>query len=1000
MPSPRVAPPAFVRDLSALVRGEVRFDAGTRATYSTDASNYRQIPLGVVIPRDAEDVRATVALCRAHGVPITSRGGGTSLAGQSCNVGVILDHSKYFNRVLSIDGTARTAQVEPGCVLDDLRKAATERAGLTFGPDPATHNRNTLGGMIGNNSCGIHSVLSACYGPGPLTRHQVLELDVLTYDGQRFKVGPTPERELAGIISLGGRRGEIYAGLARLRDRYGDEIRKRYPSIPRRVSGYNLDALLPEQGFNVAAALVGTEGTCVVVLGATLRLIDPRPERVLVVLGYPDVYRAADHVPEIMERRPVGLEGLDDELIEYLKKKHRREEDIRMLPEGKGWLLVEFGADGRDEALEQARGMMRDLQTTRNPPSMKLFDDPGQAARLWEVRESGLGATAHVPGLGRTHPGWEDSAVPPASLGAYLREFRSLLEEFGYHAALYGHFGQGCLHCRIDFDLATESGVQKWKEFLERAADLVLRHGGSFSGEHGDGQARGWLLPRMYGADLVNAFREFKALWDPEWKMNPGKVVDPLPVDHDLREGPNAQRPDPKTWFGFARDQGSFFGAAARCVGVGECRRTHQGTMCPSYMVTREEKHSTRGRARLLFEMLQGEVIREGWRSPEVREALDLCLACKGCKADCPVQVDMATYKAEFLSHYYQGRLRPRTAYASSLIFWWARLASPLAPLVNALGRNVITGGLAKKVAGFAPERQLPTLARPTLRRWFRNRRPERRGGRGSRVVLWPDTFTNYLRPESGQAAVAVLEHLGYRVELPPRPLCCGRPLYDWGMLRLARRWWTRNLEVLEPYLRAGIPIVGLEPSCVASFRDELPGLFPDRPEARQLSRQTLLLSEFLDREGLELPRVAARALVHRHCHHHAVLGFEPEERILAKVGLDYEILDSGCCGMAGAFGFEREKYEVSVACAERVLLPAIRKADPGTLVIADGFSCREQVRQLLGWEPMHLAEVIALAVEQQETPSDGTGGAITRPRRPPARAPRRKSHAGEAKPR
>ncbi|HEV8611969.1 MAG TPA: FAD-binding oxidoreductase, partial [Gemmatimonadales bacterium] len=518
---------ALERELRGRIRGEVRFDSGSRAAYSTDSSNYRQVPLGVVLPRSVDEVVETVALCRKHGAPLTSRGGGTSLAGQTCNVGVILDHSKYFNAVLEIDGGRRLARVEPGCNLDVLRKAALERAGLTFGPDPATHDRNTLGGMIGNNSCGVHSVMAEFYGPGPLTRHQVVELEVLTYDGLRLTVGPTGDAELNRIIAAGGRRGAIYAGMKHLRDRHAEEIRRRFPNIPRRVSGYNLDALLPEHGFNVAHALVGTEGTCVVVLSATLALIDPKPERVLLVLGYPDVFSAGDHVPEILTHRPIGLEGLDEEMIRGMRKKHLHEENLGLLPEGKGWLLVEFGAESGAESSEQARRLMSELMRNHAAPQMKLVEDPREAQRLWEVRESGLGATALVPGMRVTHEGWEDAAVPPAALGSYLRGFRALLQEFDYHTALYGHFGQGCIHCRIDFDLATAPGLKQWLAFLERASDLVLQHGGSLSGEHGDGQSRAWLLPKMFGTELVGAFGEFKRLWDPEGKLNPGKVVEP-----------------------------------------------------------------------------------------------------------------------------------------------------------------------------------------------------------------------------------------------------------------------------------------------------------------------------------------------------------------------------------------------------------------------------------------------------------------------------------------
>jgi FAD/FMN-containing dehydrogenase/Fe-S oxidoreductase len=956
---------ALASALQRELRGEVRFDDGSRAAYSTDASNYRQVPIGVVLPRDAGDVIKTVALCRVYGAPITSRGGGTSLAGQTCNVAVVIDYSKYMDRVLEIDPRERIARVQPGCNLDELRRRAAPH-GLTFGPDPATHSRNTLGGMIGNNSCGVHSVMSDLFGPGPLTRHQVRSLDVVTYDGERFTVGKTPGAELEAIIAAGGRRAEIYAGLRALRERYGAEVRLRYPRIPRRVSGYNLDALLEENGFDVAQALVGTEGTCVVVLEATLTLIDARPARSLVVLGYPDVATAADHVAQVMEYRPVGLEGLDEQLIEFMRKKGMRQDDLSMLPEGGGWLLVEFGADTLADAEAQAKRMMAELRASPHAPAMRHYGDKKQEQKIWEVREGGLGATAHVPGMAPTHPGWEDSAVPPERLGSYLRGFRKLLDQFGYHAALYGHFGQGCLHCRIDFDLATAAGVERWKAFLQRAADLVVAHGGSLSGEHGDGQARAWLLPKMFGADLVRAFGEFKRLWDPAGKMNPGKVVDAFGPDQNLRTGPDDEPAVLDTHFSYAADGGSFAKAAARCVGVGACRRVEGGVMCPSYMVTREEEDSTRGRARLLFEMTRNGAVGGGWRDRHVREALDLCLACKGCRSDCPVNVDMATYKAEFLSHYYAGRLRPRAAYSMGLIHWWARFASRFARVANFFAGTWPFSSVLKWLAGVSQRRRLPRFAVPTFRRWFGRRRQAARAG-ARRVLLWPDTFSNFLLTGPARAAVEVLERAGYAVEIPERPLCCGRPLYDWGMLATAKRVWQRTLEGLRPYIRAGVPIVGLEPSCVAAFRDELVGLLPHDEDAQRLAKQTFMLGEFLDNEGYVPPRLRRRALVQGHCHHKAVIGMEGDTRVLDKLGLDYEVLDAGCCGMAGSFGFEADHYDISIAAGERLLLPAVRAADTDTLIIADGFSCREQILQTTSRQPLHLAEVLQLALHEGE---------------------------------
>lgn len=953
---------ALATELSAAIEGEVRFDDGSRATYATDASNYRQAPIGVVLPKSVDDVVKTVALCRKHGAPITARGGGTSLAGQCCNIAVVIDFSKYMHHVLELDPDRRRAKVQPGANLDTLRRQA-EQYHLTFGPDPATHDHNTLGGMIGNNSCGVHSVMAQFYGPGPLTVDSVESLEILTYDGLRLTVGATSEEELSKIINQGGRRGEIYAGLKTLRDRYADQIRTKYPNIPRRVSGYNLDRLLPEHNFNVAGALVGSEGTCVIVLSATLKLMPNPAVRSLLVLGYPDAYHAGDHIMEILEHKPVGLEGIDQALIGYMKKKHMHPEDVEMLPDGGGWLLVEFGGDSKEDADNKAQKLMDELKKKDDAPSMKLFDDKEQEHHIWLVRESGLGATANVPGMSPTHPGWEDAAVPPEKVGPYLRDFRKLLNEFDYQCALYGHFGQGCIHCRIDFDLLTTEGVKKYLAFIDKAADLVISYGGSLSGEHGDGQARSMLLPKMYGERLVDAFREFKKNWDPGWKMNPGKVIDGYRPDENLRMGPRYNPPSVKTRFGYPDDDGSFAKATARCVGVGMCRRVDSGVMCPSYMATREEAYSTRGRARLLFEMLQGDIVADGWRDQRIHDALDWCLACKGCKHDCPVNVDMATYKAEFMSHYYRYRLRSRHEYAMGLIYWWSRAASKLPLLTNFFTQHEPFAFIIKKIGGIASERRLPLFTKQTFRDWFQKRQSNQ--SNKPRVILWPDTFSNHFLPEPAKAAVEVLEAAGYQVELPPRPLCCGRPLYDIGMLDLAKKLWRQTLTALQSEITAGTPIVGLEPSCVAAFRDELINLFPNDYNARRLSQQTMLLSSFLRKIDYRPPKLRRRALVHAHCNHRAIMGMKAEEALLNRLGLDYELMDSGCCGMAGAFGFSEKKYDVSIKIGERVLLPAVRNAAQDTLVITNGFSCREQISQTTGRRALHLAEILALALRE-----------------------------------
>jgi FAD/FMN-containing dehydrogenase/Fe-S oxidoreductase len=965
-PSRRAAPDAraLAIDLLNDVSGEVRFDPGSRALYATDASNYRQVPIGVVLPRTTDDVLAAIEICHRHGAPLVNRGGGTSLAGQGCNVAVVLDHSKYHNRLLEIDKERRHARVEPGIVLDTLRDAAEEHH-LTFGPDPATHDHCTLGGMLGNDSCGVHSVMSG------RTAENVEELEVVTAGGTRLRVGPTSEEELAAIIGAGGERGRTYAAMRDLRDRYADLIRTRFPHIPRRVSGYNLDELLPENGFNVARALVGSESTLVTILAATLRLVESPPGRTLVVLGYPDVYQAADHVPEVLRFGPIGLEGIDDGLVRDMRGKHLHTDDLALLPPGRGWLLVEFGGADRAEADANAQRLLDALGQVGSP-THKRYDDPDEEAHIWKVRESGLGATAMVPGEAETWPGWEDSAVDPAQLGDYLRDLRRLWDDYGYRADMYGHFGQGCLHCRIDFDLTSAGGIETWRRYLHDAAQLVVRHGGSLSGEHGDGQARAELLPIMFGNELVEAFNEFKAIWDPENRMNPGKVVHPYRVDQNLRLGTGYNPPAVTTEFRFPEDNFSFGHAALRCVGVGECRRHGGGTMCPSYMVTREEKHSTRGRARLLFEMLNGELRDEGWRSPAVREALDLCLACKGCKGDCPVNVDMATYKAEFLSHYYRGRLRPAAAYSMGLIYWWSGLAARAPRLVNGLANAPVLGTIGKRLGGIAGQRQIPRFAAQTFRAAWRRKHPgavtTRRGtrprGGDRRVILWPDTFNDHFHPETAQAAADVLAAAGFEVVIPHANLCCGRPLYDWGLLGPAKSLLRQALRELAGEIASGTPIIGLEPSCVSVFRDELVNLLPRRADAHRLSNQTFLLSEFLAArapEALAGRLAGRRALVFDHCHHKSVLGTDAERSVLDASGLEYEALDdAGCCGMAGSFGFEASHYDVSMAVGERALLPAVRATDPATTVIADGFSCREQITQATGRSPRHLAEVLA----------------------------------------
>ncbi len=954
---------ALEQELRRVVAGEVRFDRGTRAIYSTDSSNYRHIPIGVVLPQTREDVIRAVSVCRQFGAPLLSRGAGTSLAGQCCNVAVILDFSMYLNRVLEINPAERWVCVEPGIVLDTLQ-AQVKPHGLFFAPDPATHSHCTLGGMLGNNSCGSHALI------GGKTDDNTLELEVLLYDGTILTVGPTSDEELHRIIAEGGRRGEIYAGLLQLREEYATLVRERFPDIPRRVSGYNLDDLLPEGGFHVARALVGSEATCVVILSAKLRLIENPSCRTLVVAGYRDMFEAADAVPSILLHKPIALEGVDRALIRQMEKKAMLADNIALLPEGDGWLYVEFGAHTAEDSHEQARTFVASL-----PEGVytKVLEKPADQKKLWEVREAGLGATAITPGEMNRSEGWEDHAVAPEQLGAYLRNFQKLLDEFGYSTAYYGHFGQACVHVRINFDLRSEPGIRHFRAFLDRAADLVVVHGGSLSGEHGDGQARGALLERMFGPELIHAFERFKDLWDPTGMMNPNKLVRAGQPHADLRFGADYAPAQPATHFALGKDDGSFARAVERCVGVGKCRKEDAGTMCPSYMATRDERHSTRGRAHALWEMLQGEAVghcptgsdeAEMWNDHDVKETLDLCLSCKACKSECPVSVDMATYKSEFMSHFYERNRRPLNAYAFGYIDKLARLAATASPeLLNLCLKVPGVAALGKLLLGVASSRTIPEFAPASFTSGFRDGARLKEDARAE-VLLWPDTFNNYFDPQAASAAARVLTAAGFRVRIPDGHVCCGRPLYDFGFLDEAKRYMLRNVERIGPAIDAGLPVVVLEPSCASVFRDDAPDLLPNNERVQRLAKQTYLLSEFLEQFAPDWipPQWPVEVVVQGHCHHKALMKMKSEEAVLKRMGARVSILDSGCCGMAGPFGFEADKFEVSQTLANRVLVPAVKAAPQQAAILADGFSCREAIKQNTARQGIHLAELLDLA--------------------------------------
>ncbi|MFG1997662.1 FAD-binding and (Fe-S)-binding domain-containing protein [Spirillospora sp. NPDC048911] len=946
--------------------GFFRTDLTVRAAYSSDASIYRQVPVAVAEPRTAADLALTLELAAEAGLPVTMRGGGTSIAGNSIGRGIVVDTSRHLDRIMSIDPAARTAVVEPGVVLDDLRAAAGAH-GLTFGPDPSSHSRCTLGGMIGNNACGSHSV---AWG---ITATNVEALRVLLPDGTELA---------AGKGTSGDAR--VDAGLTRLRDAHLGPLRTELGRFSRQVSGYGLHHLLPENGFDVAKALVGSEGTCGLITEATVRLVPVPAVRALAVLGFPDVYTAAEVAPFAARCGALTVEGMAADLLTALRAQPGRGAAGATLPAGGGWLYCEVGGDSLADAQEAAHALVAAVRGLVPGTSAVVVDEPAEMRALWWIREAGSGIVTRLPDGGEAWPGWEDSAVPPERLGDYLRELYGLMRKRGLRGVPYGHFGEGCLHLRLDFGLDAPGGVAAYRDFMESAADLVLSYGGTVSGEHGDGRARSELLAKMYSPELMRAFAAFKAIFDPAGRLNPGVIIDPAPLDADLRPGPGRDALLAKDALltelpitpvhALTRDGGSFAAAVHRCVGVGACRNLETGAMCPSFTVTRDEVHSTRGRARVLAEMLRGETIADGWRSEEVREALDLCLSCKACASDCPVNVDMATYKAEFLHRHYGGRIRPVAHYSMGWLPLWSRAVTAVpgaARLTNAALRRRPVAALAKRLAGAEPRREMISFAEETLKQWFRGR-PGKDGTRrhpprkdGPKVVLWPDTFTAFHSPEVGQAAVEVLEALGYRVLMPPGRVCCGLTWHSTGQLKVTKRVLSHTLDVLEPALKAGLPVVGLEPSCTVMLRDEAPELLPDDPRAKLLAEGMVTLAEVVEKHEGDWPfeRLDVAAVSQVHCHQEAKGSYDPDRAVLERLGVDTDVIGAGCCGLAGNFGFEPGHWEVSQACAERELYPKVREAGDDALVLADGFSCRTQVAQGTERRGLHLAEVLRRAL-------------------------------------
>jgi len=939
-------PPA---ELAAAIRragaGDVSASVLRRAAYSSDASAYRVVPAVVVHPRDTAEVAAALSACRALGVPVTCRGAGTSIAGNAVGSGAVLDFSRHLNQIIAVDPEARTATVQPGVVHAQLHREVRP-LGLRFGPDPSSHTRCTIGGMIGNNACGSRALR---YGR---TSDNVSELTAVTAAGRQLRLsgplGARPDPAAAEPPEVAAARAAVQPGLAAIRTELG--------RFGRQVSGYALEHLLPERGFDLRRALVGSEGTLAVVTGATVALVAEPEHRVLAVLGYPDMAAAADAVPAILPHRPVACEGLDARIVDSVRAR-RGPAAVPALPRGSGWIFAEVAGESAAAAAAAAAALAADGGAL----DALVVTDAAHAAALWRIREDGAGLAGRTPAGRPAYPGWEDSAVPPAVLGDYLRDLDGLLAQYQLTGVPYGHFGDGCLHLRLDFPLGEPDGRRVLRAFMTDAAALVARYGGSLSGEHGDGRHRSELLPVMYSPPVLELFGAVKAAFDPDGLLNPGVLVQPRPLDADLR--PAAAGPVRASLaLAYPGDGGDFAAAVHRCTGVGKCRADPVpagAVMCPSYQATRDEVHSTRGRARVLQEMVNGSLVTGGWRAPEVLDALDLCLSCKACATECPAGVDMAAYKAEVLHQAYRGRLRPRSHYALGQLPRWARLASLAPGTVNALLSAPPAARTARFAAGLDQRRGLPRFAPGSLRSWHRRHRPAPPSD-GPQALLLPDTFTSYFAPETGAAAIRLLTAAGYRVDLPRQRICCAITWISTGQLDAARRILRRTVAALLPAAEAGVRLVGLEPSCAATLKSDAVELL-DSAAARTVASAVSTLAQALTAApGWQPPRLdGVSVLAQPHCHHSAVLGWDTDAALLRAAGAQLTRL-AGCCGLAGNFGVQRGHYEVSVAVAQAALLPAVRSAPPGTVVLADGFSCRTQLADLAGIRGLHLAQLLS----------------------------------------
>jgi len=925
----------LVARLRKEISGQIYDSEMKLSEYSTDASNYRVRPSLVVTPLNGQELITAVEISHEFKVPVTMRGGGTSIAGNSIGTGIIIDTSVHMNKILEIDKTSQSARVQPGVILSNLQSAAAP-LGLHFGPDPSTQNRATMGGLIGNNSCGPHAL---AYGK---TADNVISLDSIDGRLRRFKAG-------RGLDAIPGLSNIVNKNLAVLRTEFGQ--------FGRQVSGYSFEHLLPENGNNLAAALTGTEGTLFALLEAEIKLVPKSPALALVVLGYDSMSSACDDVMNLLSFKPLAMEGLDSRLIDVARQ-HWKGAGFPVLPNGQGWLMVEVGGTSIDEALHNADK----IATAASTSSTRVLPFGTEASTLWRLRSDGTGYAGRTLRGNQAWPGWEDSAVPPQNLGTYLRELEKIMKIHNLEGVPFGHFGDGCIHVRIDFPLEKESTT--FRSFIEEATDLVLSLGGSPSGEHGDGRARSELLSRMYSPQAISLFGAIKEIFDPINILNPGVIVNPRKIDQDLRR-PSAISIMNAGGFAFTDDGGDFTNALHRCVGVGKCRADNTSTggfMCPSYLATKNETDVTRGRARVLQEATQNTGKKTDWGSEALHDSLDFCLSCKACASDCPAEVDMAKYKSEVLYRRYKGKIRPISHYVLGRLPLWANIAQISPKTVNLISQSALGSRLILKLGGMDSRRKLPRFA---TRSFLKSNKIAAKATDKPRILLWVDTFTDSFTPSSASSAKELLEIIGYEVIIPEQSACCGLTWISTGQLDGAKKRLQSLLDLFYPFIQDGIDIVGLEPSCIAVIRSDLLDLLPKDPRTIKVAEATHTIAEVISRVGENQklswtpPDLSDLTLVVQpHCHQHAVMGYTDDEQILQSTGITFTQL-SGCCGLAGNFGMEKGHYELSTAVAENALLPALRKKNSKTIFLADGFSCRTQADQLADVDGITLSELL-----------------------------------------